>query len=87
MPFMALQAEERLVLNQHVIGDGTMGIVADGAVVLNGGMPEYERTLVAGVAVQTQVVGALIGVEAFAGGTVDVVAAGAVHLAFFNRMR
>ena len=82
MPFMALQAEEWLVLDQHVVGDRTMGVVADGAVVLNRSVAEYERTLVAAMAVEAQVVGALGGVQ-FA---VRVVAVAAAHLALFDWM-
>ncbi len=79
---MALQAEERLVLHQQVVGNRTVWIVADGAVVFNRGVTEHERTLVAAVAVEAEIVGALVGGQF----TVRIVAVAAAHLALFDRV-
>ncbi len=84
MPFMALQAEKGLVLLQQIVGNRTMRIMTNGAVFGDRGMLEDERALVAAVAVETQVVGALFCCQSFSAVWVVAIAAG--HLAFLDRM-
>ena len=80
--FMALQAEEWLILNQHVVCHRTMWVVTDGAVIFYRCMAKNEWTLVTAVTVKTEVVGALDGVQL----AVRVVTVAAIHLAFLDRM-
>ena len=82
MAFVALQAEERFILNQHVVRYRTMWVVTDGAVIFDGSMAKNEWALVTAVTIKTEVVGALNSVQ-FA---VRVVTVAAIHLAFFDRM-
>ena len=82
MPFVALQAEERLILNQEIICYCPVRIVANGAVILNRSMTKDEWPLVTSMAVKTQIVGALAGVQF----TMRIMAIAAGHLAFLDRM-
>lgn len=82
MAFVALQAEERLILNQHVVGHRTMWVVTDGAVIFYGSMAKNEWPLVTAVTIKTEVVGPLGGVQL----AVRIVAVAATHLAFIDRM-
>jgi len=60
---VALQAQERLLLLQQVVGHGSMGIMAVEAVLHYRIVFEHEWSLVAGMALETQIVHTLIGPE------------------------
>ena len=84
MSFMALQADERLVLLQQVVGNCSVRIVADGAVFRDRRMLKHKWPLVARMAVDAEVVGAFFGYQTFRG--MRIVAAAAIHLAFLDGM-
>ena len=82
--FMTLQADERLVLLQQVVGDSAVGVVADGTVFSDRSMLKHKWALVTRVAVNAEIVGAFLGHQAFCG--MRIVAAAAIHLAFLDGM-
>jgi hypothetical protein len=57
--FVALEAQERLVLLQQVVGDRTVRGVTRSAVLRNRLVLEDKRPLLGGVAIHTQIVLAL----------------------------
>jgi hypothetical protein len=84
VPFMALQTEERFVLCQQIIGNSAVRIMAGRTALGNRGVLKDKGALVAGVALEAQIVGALFGDQAFR--SMRVVAIAAAHLAFFHRV-
>lgn len=81
---MALQAEERLILCQQVVCNRPMRVVTRRAALGNRSMFEDERTLVAGVTLETEIIGAFFAHQAI--GCMWIVAIAAGHLAFLDWM-
>jgi len=89
MDLVTLHTEERLVLFQEVVGDGAVGIMANGAIFDDRFVFENKGTLVAGVAGQAEVVQALFGAKHTGdgiSGAMGIVAIGTAHVAFLHRV-
>ena len=85
MPDVATQAEEGRGLLEQVVGDGSMRLVADAAILGDGRVFIGKRALLLGVAFPTQHVD-MLGLEISLQLPVRVVAVGADHLALLDRM-
>jgi len=56
MWFMTLQTEERLILDFQVIGYRPVRIMTNGTVIADRSMFKNERSLVTGMAVETEII-------------------------------
>jgi hypothetical protein len=63
MSLMTLQTQERLVLNEQVVGYCPVSIVAESAVFDHRLVLKHKGSLITGVAFQTEIVQTLIGLE------------------------
>ena len=63
MGLVALQAQEWFLLLEEIVGNGSMGVMTDEAVLNYRIMLEYEWSLVACVALETKVIDPFIGSE------------------------
>jgi hypothetical protein len=89
MSLMTLQTQERLVLNEQVVGYCPVSIVAESAVFDHRLVLKHKGSLITGVAFQTEIVQTFIGLE-HAGYQVirsmGLVAVSAAHFAFPDRV-
>jgi hypothetical protein len=84
--FMTLQAKERLILFQQIVGDCSVGIVAGHTVFRHRGVFEHKRAPLVGVTGQAQIVHTLIGLHVVDQGTMMLMATAAFHFPFLYRV-
>ena len=81
---MALKAEERLVLFEHVIGHGSVSIVTEHAVFLDRSMFENEWALFVRMAIEAKIVHSLDCFQVFHQRAVMLVTTATFHLSLSN---
>ena len=84
MRFMALKAEKRLVLFEHIISHGPMGIVTNGAIFYNRCMFENKGALFVRMTIKAKIVDPLDCFQIFHQRTMMLVTAAAFHFSLTN---
>jgi len=86
MGFMALKAEERFILFEHVIGHRPMGVVTDHTVLSDRSMFENKRSLLVRMTIEAKIIDPFNSFQVFNQRTVMLVTARACHLSLSNRV-
>ena len=83
---VALETQEGLILHQKIIGDRTVGIMADRTIFHHRFMLKSKRTLVAGVTFETKIIQPFFGLEAATQTAVRLMTVRTHYISFLNRM-
>ena len=83
---VTLQAKERLVLPEHVVGHRTVRVMANHAVFFDRCVLENERALMLRMTLIAEVINSLFGADETLHGSVHLVATAATHESLSHRM-